>query len=135
MQESRRRLARKIRHRKCGQIHQKHREGQEHQLRVLGIVLNAVTLWNTRYLAAAVSELRDQGRPVREQDVARLSPLGHAHVIELGRYPFRMLAPDAGLRPLRDRQASDEQPGRFSQALEVRRHGGGARACSCGTMR
>lgn len=33
---------------------------------------------------------------MREQDVARLSPLGHAHLNELGRYRFPMLDPDAG---------------------------------------
>ena len=74
----------------------------------LGIVLNAVTRWNTRYLDAAVGELRARGHPVREQDAARLSPLGHAHVNELGRYAFPVLAPDADLRPLRDPQANDE---------------------------
>jgi TnpA family transposase len=110
VQESRHRLARKICHGKRGQIYQKYREGQENQLGALGIVLNAVTLWNTRYLNAAVSELRDRGHPVREQDTVRLSPLGHAHVNELGRYAFPVLAPDAGLRPLRDPQANDEQP-------------------------
>jgi len=37
-----------------------------------------------------------------EQDAARLSPLGHAHVNELGRYGLPRAGPDAGLRPLRD---------------------------------
>lgn len=60
------------------------------------------TLWNTRYTDAAVQQLREQGHPVREQDTARLSPLGHAHVNELGRYRFPMLTPGGGLRPLRD---------------------------------
>ena len=60
------------------------------------------TLWNTRYTDDAVQQLREQGHPVREQDAARLSPLGHAHVNELGRYRFPMLAPGTGLRPLRD---------------------------------
>jgi len=109
VQESRHRLARKICHGKRGQIHQKYREGQEDQLGVLGIVLNAVTLWNTRYLAAAVSELRDRGRPVREQDTARLSPLGHAHVNELGRYAFPLLSRRRPAPPANP-QASDEQP-------------------------
>jgi len=111
VQESRHRLARKICHGKRGLIYQRYREGQENQLGALGIVLNAVTLWNTRYLDAAVEELRTQGHPVSEQDAARLSPLGHAHVNELGRYAFPAMAPGAGLRPLRDPHvAADDEP-------------------------
>ena len=102
VQESRHRLAQKVFHGKRGQLHQKYREGQEDQLGALGIVVNAITLWNTRYLDAAVAQLRAQGHPVREVDVARLSPLGHAHLNELGRYSFPTLEPTKGLRPLRD---------------------------------
>jgi len=110
VQESRHRLARKICHGKRGLIYQRYREGQENQLGALGIVLNAVTLWNTRYLDAAVGQLRTQGHPVSEQDAARLSPLGHAHVNELGRYAFPALTPDADLRPLRDPQTAADEP-------------------------
>ena len=82
--------------------HQAYREGQEDQLGVLGIVVNAITLWNTRYLDAAVTQLRDSGYPAQDEDVARLSPLGYAHLNELGRYSFPTLPPGSGLRPLRD---------------------------------
>jgi len=109
VQESRHRLARKIFHGKRGALYQRYREGQEDQLGALGIVLNAATLWNTRYLDAAVEELRRRGHRVREEDMARLSPLGHAHVNELGRYRFPALAPGAGLRPLRDPHADDDE--------------------------
>jgi TnpA family transposase len=40
-------------------IQQPFRQGQEDQLAALGLVLNAVVLWNTRYLDAAVTALRD----------------------------------------------------------------------------
>ena len=102
VQESRHGLARKVFHGQRGQIHQAYREGQEDQLGALGIVVNAITLWNTRYLDAAVTQLRDGGYPVQDQDVARLSPLGYAHLNELGRYSFPTLPPGSGLRPLRD---------------------------------
>lgn len=111
VQESRHRLARKIFHGKRGALYQRYREGQEDQLGALGLVLNAAALWNTRYLDAAVTELRRRGHPVREEDVVRLSPLGHAHLNELGRYRFPVLDPGAGLRPLRDPHAQDEAPG------------------------
>jgi TnpA family transposase len=100
VQESRHRLARKICHGGGGQIRQPYREGQEDQLAALGLVVNAVALWNTRYLSAAVDQLRAQGVPVKDEDVARLSPLGHAHINFLGRYAITASAPAQSLRPL-----------------------------------
>jgi hypothetical protein len=79
LQESRHRLARKIFHGSGGQLRQAYREGQEDQLSALGLVLNAVVLWNTRYMDAALAHLRDSGHPVRDEDAARLSPLGDSH--------------------------------------------------------
>ena len=76
----------------------------------LGLVLNAVALWNTLYLDRAVSHLRKEGAEVREQDLARVSPLMHAHVRVLGRYHFRLdrSVAEGGMRPLRDPEAIDE---------------------------
>jgi Tn3 transposase DDE domain len=45
-----------------------------HQLGALGLILNCITLWNTVYLDAALARLRDEGDPVRDEDVVRLSP-------------------------------------------------------------
>lgn len=42
----------------------------------LGLVLNAVVLWNTRYIDATVARLRADGHPVRDEDVAGLSRWG-----------------------------------------------------------
>lgn len=109
--EGRHDLARRIFHGKKGEINRAYYEGMEDQLGALGIVVNAITLWNTRYLDAAVAELRAQGQPVREEDIARLSPLGHAHLNELGRYSFPTLERTTDLRPLRDpnnENAADE---------------------------
>jgi Tn3 transposase DDE domain len=69
------------------------REGQKDQLAALGLVVNAVALWNTRYLSTAIDQLRVQGVPVKDEDVARLSPLGHAHINFLGRYAITASAP------------------------------------------
>ena len=81
---------------------QKYREGQEDQLGALGIVINAIVLWNTRYIDAAVSAQRANGVLVGDEDAAHLSPLGHAHLNELGRYTFPTATPDANLRQLRN---------------------------------
>ncbi|WP_317441046.1 Tn3 family transposase [Streptomyces collinus] len=108
VQESRHKLARDICHGKRGQIMQAYRTGQEDQLGALGLVLNAAVLWTTRYLDAAVQELRalsaeEREHDVLDQDVARVSPLKHANLNVLGRYSFRSSTPvDGRLRPLRD---------------------------------
>jgi hypothetical protein len=110
VQESRHRLARAICHGGRGQIRQAYREGQEDQLAALGLVLNAVVLWNTRYLDAAVAQLRTEGHDIKEEeDVARLSPLKDRHINFLGRYLFNIKAsgPGQGLRPLRDPDAPE----------------------------
>jgi len=100
VQESRHRLARAIFHGRRGQIYQRYREGQEDQLGALGLVLNAVVLWNTKYTDAIITELGENGEDILEDDVARLSPLADAHINMLGRYAFT--APTLqGLRPFR----------------------------------
>ncbi|MEV4497759.1 Tn3 family transposase [Micromonospora arborensis] len=53
----------------------------------------------------AVTTLRAQGYPIRDEDAARLFPLGYAHINLVGRYAFP--APSSGprVRPLRDPDA------------------------------
>lgn len=89
-----------------------YREGQEDQLGSLGLVLNAVVLWDSRYLDAAVTHLRahpPKDREVLDEDVARLSPLSQQHINLLGRYSFAASQPREGLRPLRDPAARDTE--------------------------
>ncbi|MEW2354271.1 Tn3 family transposase [Spirillospora sp. NPDC029432] len=102
VQEARQGLARKICHGGNRQIRQAYRDGQEDQLAALGLVVNAVTLWNSRYLSAAVDRLCAQGIPVKDEDAARLSPLGHAHINCQGRYAIAFSAPAETLCELGD---------------------------------
>ncbi|MFF4763356.1 Tn3 family transposase [Streptomyces sp. NPDC001292] len=103
VQESRHKLARDVCHGKRGTIHQAYRDGMEDQLGSLGLVLNAVVLWTTRYIDAAVARLRAEGHEIRDEDIARLSPLKHRNLNVLGRYSFTASTPAGGaLRPLRD---------------------------------
>ena len=53
-------------------------------------MVNALVLWNTRYMDAALNYLRSKGKEVKVEDVARLSPLGDSHFNALGRYHFTL---------------------------------------------
>ena len=70
----------------------------------LGLVVNPLLLWTTRYMDTALNHLRATGAEVRKEDLARHSPLSHKHFIMLGRYHFAV--PEkvvrGELRPLRD---------------------------------
>jgi TnpA family transposase len=88
--EGRHAVARTICYGKRGEIRQRYREGQEDQLGALGLVTNAVVLWNTIYMEAALNRLRHQGVEIKEADVARLSPLLHKHINMLGHYSFTL---------------------------------------------
>ena len=95
--EGRHSLARDVFHGKRGELRQQYREGQEDQLSALGLVVNIIVLWNTIYIDAALCQLRREGFPVRDEDVARLSPFVHErHINLLGRYSFAV--PEAVIR-------------------------------------
>ncbi|CAG6393616.1 hypothetical protein SCOCK_210056 [Actinacidiphila cocklensis] len=109
LQEGRHALARKIFHGRAGQLYQRYQDGMEDQIGALGLVLNALVLFNTRYLDAAVTQLRADGFEVRDEDVARLSPFVRHHVNMLGRYSFQLPDLPGGLRPVRDKNAAGSE--------------------------
>jgi hypothetical protein len=73
----------------------------EDQLGALGLALNAVVLWNSLYIDAAVKQLAADGFPITPEMTAWLSPLQFDHINFLGRYaspsprpaPFARCAP------------------------------------------
>jgi hypothetical protein len=68
-----------------------------------GLVLNAVVLWTTRYIDAAVARLPAEGHEIRDEGIALLAPLKHRNLNVLGRYSFTASTPAGGARcPLRD---------------------------------
>ena len=72
------------------------------------LVLNVIL-----YMDAALDQLRPEGFLVRDEDAARLSPLGHEHINVLGRYAFSLpeMVVRGELRPLRNRETqSDDAP-------------------------
>lgn len=58
---------------------------------------------------AAVNQLRADGFDVRDEDVARLSPFVRRHINMLGRYSFKLPELPGGMRPLRDKDAADDE--------------------------
>ncbi|SNR94448.1 Tn3 transposase DDE domain-containing protein [Hymenobacter mucosus] len=109
--EGRHAVARAVFHSKKGELRQRYREGMEDQLGALGLVVNALELWNTRYLQQALEYQQALVEPPEPGDVARLSPLLHEHINMLGRYDFTLPAGIAAgeLRPLRDPTSWEEQ--------------------------
>ncbi|TIH97733.1 Tn3 family transposase, partial [Klebsiella pneumoniae] len=102
--ESRHAVARAICHGQKGEIRKRYTDGQEDQLGTLGLVTNAVVLWNTIYMQAALDHLRAQGETLNDEDIARLSPLCHGHINMLGHYSFTLaeLVTKGHLRPLKE---------------------------------
>ncbi len=82
-------VARVICHGQRGEIRKRYREGQEDQLGALGLVTNAVVLWNTIYMRAALAHL-ELSFEINAADEARLSPLLHGHINVLGHYTFTL---------------------------------------------
>ena len=77
----------------------------------MGLVVNAIILWNTRYIERVLARLEQIGMEVRPEDVERVWPVGFQHVNMLGRYSFDLAASIASdeLRPLRDPTDPQEQ--------------------------
>jgi len=113
--ESRHSRARALFHGQKGELRQRYREGQEDRLDALGLVVNILVVWTTRSMDLALAQVEHDGLVVRADDVARLSPLGFAHINLLGRYHFALpeaLAQGAA-RALRDpatTEADDQAP-------------------------
>ena len=103
-QEFRHRLARRVCHGDRGEIRKAHRQEQEEQLGALGLTLNAIALWNSTYIQAALDQLTREGWNIDQADIARVSPLLFKHINFLGRYAFNLpqAIADGALRPLRN---------------------------------
>jgi TnpA family transposase len=88
--EERHHVARAIFHGRRGEMRKPYREGQEDQLGALGLVLNAVVLWNTIYMESTLDHLKHKSITVDEDFEKRLSPLLYEHINVLGHYSFTL---------------------------------------------
>jgi Tn3 transposase DDE domain len=78
-------------------------EALAHQASYLNLVTNAVIVWNTVYMAAAVGQFKREGYPIPETDLAHLWPTRYTHINMYGTYQFNVEEARGrkGLRPLR----------------------------------
>ena len=69
----------------------------------LNLVSNAVTVWNTVYMQAAIDELIRNGESIEESELVHLSPIRFQHINRYGRFRFDIGddVASSGLRPLR----------------------------------
>jgi len=88
--ESRHNVARSVFYGKKGQLYQSYREGQENQLDALGFIVNAIIVWNTRYMQESIEKLRASGAVVNDNEIQRLSALGYDHINIMGKYSFEI---------------------------------------------
>ncbi|TMD27965.1 MAG: hypothetical protein E6J04_16325 [Chloroflexi bacterium] len=109
--ESRHSLARATYFGQKGEVRQRYREGQEEQLGALGLVVNAMVLWNTLYMHRALEEMRGRGMKIVPEDVERLSPLGYDHINLLGRYTFSLSDEirQGAFHPLREPEETEQE--------------------------
>jgi TnpA family transposase len=86
-----------------GQLRRKRGEELVNQASCLNLVTNAVIVWNTVYMAEAVAQLKREGYPVHESDLAHIWPTRYGHINVYGRYHFNIeeARRRQGLRPLR----------------------------------
>ena len=61
-----------------------------HQASCLNLVTNAVIIWNTVYMVAVVEQLKQEGYPVHDSDLAHVWPTRYAHVNVYGKYHFNI---------------------------------------------
>jgi len=69
-----------------GQLRHRRGEALTHQALCLNLVTNAVIVWNTVYMAAVVEQLKQEGMPVQDSDLAHVWPTRYAHINMYGKY-------------------------------------------------
>ena len=89
-----------------GQIRRREDEDQRVQADCLNLMTNVVIAWNTVQMAKAIEDLKAEGYPVADEDVAHLSPARYEHINPYGRYSFEVVD-----------MPPEEKPGMEQQAL------------------
>jgi TnpA family transposase len=101
--EARNALARALFFNRLGELRDRRFENQVFRASGLNLLVAAIILWNSRYLAAAFESLRRDGQPLRPDIMKHVAPLGWEHISLTGDYIWneRSQPTDGQLRPLR----------------------------------
>jgi TnpA family transposase len=113
-QESIHAMARAVFFGRQGRFGDRNYEAQLNRASALSLAINAIVVWNTRYLAAAAAELERRAEPVPDDLWQHVSPLLWQHVHLVGTYCFDEPVIAGELRPLRDdalAATASEEPG------------------------
>jgi TnpA family transposase len=104
--ESANALKRAVASNRLGEIRDRSYEDQSHRASGIQLVVSAIILWNTVYIAQAVETLRAKGVDIPEEYLKHLSPLGWEHVNLTGDYIWNLnqRIPLDNLRPLREKR-------------------------------
>jgi len=83
-------------------------EAQLSRASVLSLVINAIIVWDTAYLAAATAELARRGQPAPDAAWSHITPLHRAHIHLVRHYHFEESEIVGHLRPLRIKRHEDD---------------------------
>jgi TnpA family transposase len=73
-----------------GNIRKRFLEEQQTQANSLNLVTNAIIVWNTVYLQAAIEQLKSEGIEINDDELNQISPARFAHINPYGRYYFNV---------------------------------------------
>jgi 5-carboxymethyl-2-hydroxymuconate isomerase len=91
---------------RLGEIRDRAFENQQYRAAGLNLVVAAITLWNTVYLARAVEQLRANGEIISDLLLSHIAPLGWEHITFNGDYVWPTEPLQQEFRPLRNPRSS-----------------------------
>jgi TnpA family transposase len=87
--EARNALARAVFFNRMGEVRDRNFENQRYRASGLTLVTAAIILWNTVYVERAINALKANGRPIDDNLLQYLSPLGWEHINLTGDYVWK----------------------------------------------
>ncbi len=103
--ENRHFLARAVFFNQLGELRDRTAETMAYRASGLNLVVNAIVLWNTTYLARAVAYVRSQGVTLTDEQVSHVAPIKWQHIALTGDYLWSEVErPRERFRPLRTRR-------------------------------
>ena len=109
--ETRHALARAVVFHRLGELRDRTAEAMTYHASGLNLVMNAIILWNTSYLARAVDDVQHQGVALSDELLSHVAPVKWDHIALTGDYLWPEIErPRERFRALRTNRAD---PARF----------------------